>query len=191
MTTISSEKRLLRQQLRQWRNSIPAAEAEAAARTLYAQVHNIPQWQSRQHIAGYIAADGELDPAHLLVSLHDSGRQIYLPVIAAESELRFAPWHPGAPMRANRFGIPEPATGQPTVSAAALDAVLMPLVGWDRSGLRLGMGGGYYDRALEDYSGLRIGLAYTLQEVDSLPGEPWDIRMDFVVTERALHKCGG
>jgi 5-formyltetrahydrofolate cyclo-ligase len=68
----------------------------------------------------------------------------------------------------------------------------MPLVGWDRQGGRLGMGGGFYDRALAGIKGpLLVGLAHAVQEVPQVPIDDWDVPLDFVVTESALHQCRG
>jgi 5-formyltetrahydrofolate cyclo-ligase len=68
----------------------------------------------------------------------------------------------------------------------------MPLVGWDRAGNRLGMGGGYYDRTLQSVSGpLLVGIAYSVQEVDDIPRESWDVALDIVLTEAGIHVCSG
>ena len=66
----------------------------------------------------------------------------------------------------------------------------MPLVAWDLQGGRLGMGSGFYDRALAGVSGpLLVGLAHAMQQVSCVPSEAWDIAMDFVVTDNAMHRC--
>ncbi len=140
-----------------------------------------------------MACDGELDPAPFLAWAAARGCRIYFPVIADGSRLgvRFAPAPQGrGGWRKNRFGIPEPA-GMTTKPAWQLDALLMPLVGFDREGHRLGMGGGYYDRLLSDL-GQRVrrprylGLAHACQQVTALPVAGWDQDVDAIVTDRGV-----
>jgi len=118
----------------------------------------------------------------------------YLPALAAQRrrpQLRFLRCDEATPLLPNGYGIPEPAglwrLGRP---ASRLDWILTPLVGFDHRGRRLGMGGGYYDRALASRSLRRhwlkpriVGVAYTCQQVPQLPARPWDVPLDAVVTE--------
>ena len=92
----------------------------------------------------------------------------------------------------SRFGIPEPC-GSPEIPLSNIDLLLMPLVGWDESGNRLGMGAGYYDRALQS-SGqsdvpIRAGVAYQLQKVPGVPVDPWDIRLHMLLSETGWFTC--
>jgi 5-formyltetrahydrofolate cyclo-ligase len=97
----------------------------------------------------------------------------------------------------NRFGIPEPAVARRDWrSARRLDVIVAPLVAFDRSGRRLGMGGGWYDRTLgfrRFHASFRrpwfIGLAYGFQEVARLEADAWDVPMDAVITEREAVRC--
>ena len=99
-------------------------------------------------------------------------------------------------MRPNRFGIPEPSRRNRRLRLAwTLDLLLVPLVGFDTECHRLGMGGGYYDRTLSYLSHRDhwrrprlIGLAHECQRVAALPVRPWDIPLDFVVTERQVYR---
>jgi 5-formyltetrahydrofolate cyclo-ligase len=93
----------------------------------------------------------------------------------------------------NRLGIPEPADTDASLAPDALDVVLVPLLGFDRRGHRLGFGGGYYDRSfafLRDVERpakpLLVGIGYALQEVERVPHEDWDVPLDYVATEREL-----
>ena len=116
---------------------------------------------------------------------------LYLPVVGNNGVMHFALWEQGTRLQENRYGIPQPGPGISLRSAQDLDMVLMPLVSWCKSGARLGMGGGFYDRALAGTTDpVRIGLGFECQQAEQLPTEDWDIPMDFVVTEAALHVCG-
>ncbi len=162
-----------------------------------------PAFAGATRIAGYWACDGELDPMPALERVWATNRQVYLPVLAEESLLCFAPYRPGVPLRRNRFKIPEPEVAPAEwVWPSQLDLVLAPLVAFDSTGTRLGMGGGFYDRS---FAFLReagdhgrrpwlLGLAYEFQKVADLVRQPWDVPLDAVVTEAVLYEfsgCGG
>jgi 5-formyltetrahydrofolate cyclo-ligase len=109
-------------------------------------------------------------------------------VLGDDRQLQFAPWRPGEALVANRFGIPEPAEAQP-LPAEAMALIVLPLVGFDATGQRLGMGGGWYDRSLafrRDRTApppWLVGVGFALQQIDALPVEPWDVPLDAVCTE--------
>jgi 5-formyltetrahydrofolate cyclo-ligase len=141
-----------------------------------------------RHVAGYWPADGEIDVLPALTEAHRRGALTYLPrVPGPDLPLRFRVWRPGVPLRRNRFGIPEPATGPGLARACRLDAVLVPLVGFDRRGNRLGMGGGFYDRTFAGrHRTLLIGVAFDCQRVLRVPTHWWDVPLAAVVTERGI-----
>ena len=170
--------------------------AMAVARRLAAW----PAFAGATRIAGYWACDGELDPMPALERVWATNRQVYLPVLAEESLLCFAPYRPGVPLRRNRFKIPEPEVAPAEwVRPSQLDLVLAPLVAFDSTGTRLGMGGGFYDRsfAFLREAGDRgrrpwlLGLAYEFQKVAELVRQPWDVPLNAVVTEAALYEFSG
>jgi 5-formyltetrahydrofolate cyclo-ligase len=110
--------------------------------------------------------------------------------------MSFVPLQCGAPLRRNAFGIEEPA-GHARVALLTLDAVLVPLVAFDARGHRLGMGAGFYDRALRRRLDGRqtfrrprlIGVAYAIQQAAAIERAPWDVALDLVVTERGVIRC--
>jgi len=187
----------LRNKLRASRVAIPAAERIAAATSVATHLESIPEFLTDENIAGYWAVSGELPLAAILGGLRARSQVYLLPVVGEDELLRFAPWRPGIEIATNRFGIPEPACAPgELVAADALDVVLVPLLGFDRRGHRLGFGGGYYDRSfafLNDQARpgrpLLVGIGYAAQEIDAIEPQSWDVRLDYIATDRELVDC--
>ncbi|MCH2340434.1 5-formyltetrahydrofolate cyclo-ligase [Pseudomonas sp. NPDC047963] len=183
----------IRRQLRQARRQLSPTQQRLAARDLYRQLAQHPVFRRARHIAFYLPNDGEIDPRPLMLEAQRRGKATYLPVLNAWPRTRmvFQRLMPNERLRPNRFGIAEPAF-RPNRQRRiwTLDLVLMPLVGFDEDGGRLGMGGGFYDRSLA-YRGRRknghkptlLGLAHECQKVDRLPLEPWDVSLQATVTD--------
>jgi len=187
MINIQITKQDLRRRLRSTRLDVAPARRAEAATMAAAHFENIPDWSSCQRLALYQPIPEEFDPEPIAAAARSRGLALYLPVINDDKGLSFALWQEEEDLICNRYGIPEPAPHARRLAAAELDMVVLPLVGWDRQGGRLGMGGGYYDRALADAGDvIRVGLGYASQECTSLTLDPWDIPMHFVVTEREL-----
>lgn len=187
MTSSQQTKASIRQQLRQQRNTLTAEQQEQAAEQLLTNALKLDAFMSAKHIALYLPSDGEISPVPVLHKAHQLGKQCYLPVIDADDRLFFSAYQPGDPLQDNRYGIAEPSQPQP-VEREALDLILLPLVGFDSSGNRLGMGGGYYDKYLDtdkDSSRLPMlfGLAHSCQEVSKLDSDSWDVPLNGVITD--------
>jgi 5-formyltetrahydrofolate cyclo-ligase len=181
----------LRSTLRRRRQALSADQQGLAAQAVSDHIAELPDWSTAQRIALYLAADGEIDTAPLSELGRARHKELFLPVIKADNSLVFAEWRPDSVLSTNRFGIPEPPTQARRCPAQDLDIVFLPLVGWDLQGGRLGMGGGFYDRTLAGIAGpLLVGLAHANQQVDCIPREEWDISLDFIASDAALHFCG-
>ncbi|MDD0845116.1 5-formyltetrahydrofolate cyclo-ligase [Pseudomonas sp. Gutcm_11s] len=184
----------LRRQLRQARRNLSPQQQQRAARDLYRQLAQHPLFRRARHIALYLPNDGEIDPRPLLREAQRRGKTTYLPVLSAwpRTRMRFQRVHMHEEMARNRFCIEEPAARPARQRKPwALDLILLPLVGFDLYGGRLGMGGGFYDRSLA-YRQLRkkwhkptlLGVAHECQQVDRLALASWDVRLGAVVTDR-------
>ncbi len=179
----------LRQQLRQRRRDIPPAQRIAAAETLADALLALPFAPPQGFVAGYWALDGEIALHRWQMRLPDA--LTYCLPILVDDVLRFAPWRPGQPVSANRYGIPEPdVAAEDTLSAEQMTLVVAPLVGFDAQCRRLGMGGGWYDRSFA-FRHTRpappwlVGVGFAAQEADGLPVQPWDVAVDAICTETA------
>jgi 5-formyltetrahydrofolate cyclo-ligase len=182
----------LRQEMRRRRQALGPLSQLAAAEAASDHITRLAAWPSARRVALYLANDGEVDTSPLAALCRLSGKQLFLPVIEQTNLLEFVEWASGDELLPNRFGIPEPPAHSPRCPATGLDIMVLPLVAWDRRGGRLGMGGGFYDRALAGIKGpVLVGLAHAVQEVPQLPREDWDIALDFVITPSALHQCRG
>ena len=129
----------------------------------------------------------EADPRPILEALHERGLPLCLPAIV-DKRMIFRRWAPYEPIVPGGFGTLVPAPDQPEVKPAIL---LVPLAAFDRRGYRIGYGKGYYDRALSELGPtVSIGIGYAAQEIDAVPDEPHDRRLDWIVTERETLRCG-
>lgn len=187
-TPLSQRKQALRRELRQRRRALAPADQRRAADRLVRQLTRRPDYPRVRHVALYWAMDGEIDLAPLMRRLVRDRKRVYLPVLHPQvPRLWFRRWRPRAPLVRNRFGIPEPRRGS-RIPPWCLDWVLMPLVGFDEAGGRLGMGGGFYDRTFAAEARWpsrpqRIGVAHECQKVAQVPLEAWDLPLAAVVTD--------
>jgi 5-formyltetrahydrofolate cyclo-ligase len=139
-------------------------------------------------IAGYWPMGDEMDPRPLMLALASRGHTMALPVTPPRGQpLAFHAWAPSAALRPGPMGTSEPVAGE----ALRPDVVLVPLLAFDRTGRRLGYGGGYYDRTLAALPGAKaIGIAYAGQEMPEVPAGPQDMRLPLIATEDSVIICG-
>jgi 5-formyltetrahydrofolate cyclo-ligase len=193
----NDEKAELRRRLRAQRRALSTETRAAAAERLCRQVAATRLFRVSRRIACYWANDGEIDPRAISERARRVGKDVYLPVLSRvqHDRLWFARSSADMRLRCNRFGIPEPrVAATELLRAQALDLILVPLVGFDDAGNRLGMGGGFYDRSLAFLAQRRhwrkphvVGLAYDFQRVERLPTSAWDVPLAAVITDRACY----
>ncbi|SEJ60623.1 5-formyltetrahydrofolate cyclo-ligase [Sphingobium sp. AP50] len=136
-------------------------------------------------VALYMGMDDEAPAQRMAAQLQTMGKIVALPrVLDRLGSMDFLAWQPEDQLFPGLFGTshPEPSGGPVTP-----DVIIAPLVGFDRAMNRLGQGGGYYDRAFARFpDALRVGLAWSAQEIDALPADPWDLPLDIIMTEVEL-----
>ncbi len=195
--TLEDKRKTLRAELRARRKALVASDRIAAANGVASQLEQLADFIVDQRVAGYWAIDGEL-PLHIVVgNLSRRGQHYYLPRITGPRLLSFVEWRSGVELESNRYGIPEPVcTKQDLLAAQEIDIVLMPLLGFDRQGHRMGYGGGYYDATFSFVHErevaarpLLVGIGYAAQQVDAIEPAIWDVHLDYIATEIELIDC--
>ncbi|HSW52682.1 MAG TPA: 5-formyltetrahydrofolate cyclo-ligase [Sulfuricaulis sp.] len=192
-----TDKSDLRQKLRARRRALSADEQHQAARRLAVNLTGTRLFLTSRRVACYLPNDGEIDTAPVIEHIRRLRKTLYLPVLSrlSHDRLWFAETGPKTELTPNRFGIPEPVVqSRDLVRAQELDLILLPLVGFDDQGNRLGMGGGFYDRSLEFLRHRQhwrkphlLGIAYDFQRVNGLTADPWDIPLQGVITDQAIY----
>jgi len=185
----------LRKQLRSARKSLGAAEHAARSSLAVASIARLAAFKSGSRIALYLPFDGETDPAALAAAARRRRIDVYVPVVVSVRRRRisFRPLTRKTRRGAYGISIPHGAPYRDAVAPRWFDLIIVPLVGVDRRGCRLGMGGGFYDRALEwrrqrrYWLGPRlVGLAFDCQRADSVHAQAHDVRLDALATESGI-----
>jgi 5-formyltetrahydrofolate cyclo-ligase len=187
---IENAKAALRLKAHAARAALPQGLRNEAALAVAEHFFQYIDLQPGAIVAAYWRIRDELDCQPILVRLMDSLQPVVLPVVLGPDEpLEMRIWEQGAALYPAGFGTLAPAELAPQ---AEPDVVLMPLLGFDRMGTRLGYGGGYYDRTLARLTKRPrlVGLAFAAQELDAIPREAHDVPLDAVVTEAGVRHFG-
>ena len=188
------DRQTLRTAIRKKRNALSQAEQKAFSNKAAHQAINWMEGIAAQNIALYLTNDGELDTHPLIEALWQIGRKVFVPVLHpfCSGHLIFIEHSPNSPMVQNKYGIFEPKLDvTKLIPISKLDVVFTPLVAFDHSGNRMGMGGGYYDRTLahlnENHAPKVVGFAYECQQVECLPIESWDVPLQQIITPKQIY----
>ena len=136
----------------------------------------------------FTSKEKEVNTRPLIMALFGQGNPVVVPIIVKEDySLRLSYLRDFSALIPSTFGVPEPIGSEIPAAADDIDTIILPMLGFDRKGGRIGYGAGYYDRFLSKNPGLRkIGIAFACQEVDNLPVDENDIRMDAIITEDGM-----
>jgi len=184
----------LRQILRKQRRQISHSRQQQHSQSIIQYIIHSPLYKNSHHIALYLAADGEVDLSSMIEQLFNDNKKIFLPIILSKknSIMHFQLFDNETPLEKNCFGILEPVYQENRcIAVEHLDLILAPLVGFDEFGNRMGMGGGYYDRALQPLIDKQIktqffGIAHEFQKVQHLQANHWDIPLHGIITEERM-----
>ncbi|MBM3643546.1 MAG: 5-formyltetrahydrofolate cyclo-ligase [Alphaproteobacteria bacterium] len=172
-----------------WRAGLEPEERARAAHELVERYRRDRPLGDAAVVSGFWPMRDEIDLRPLMIELANEGRQLALPVVQGRgTALAFRPWRPGDPLERGVFGTLHPATRREPVEP---DALLVPLLACDEAGWRLGFGGGYYDRTLQNLRARRavvaVGVGFEAQLVPELPHSAEDQRLDWLLTEAGCY----
>ncbi|MDH5671321.1 MAG: 5-formyltetrahydrofolate cyclo-ligase [Myxococcales bacterium] len=188
-------KRALRRRLRRALEQLPESVCRAQSAALCRRLQLLPELASARVVAGYAAFGSEADPAAALAWLGARGVVLGLPRIVAGVEaagdggrLELHRVDEGTRLLQNRYAIAEPDAAEPLLSLSRVEVILVPALGVDREGRRLGRGGGYYDRLLPRLpQAFKVALVHDLQLIEQVPSLPHDARVDCIVSDLHTH----
>ena len=185
-TAAAATKALLRAAALVRREALDRPTREALSAAIAARALPVILSAGPRHVACYHAIRGECDTAPIIAGLRAAGVEVGLPAVLDPTTIAFRHHHPDKPVGAGGFGTLAPLDDAPLLEP---DLIVVPLVAFDRRGARLGYGKGFYDRAFAALAAaglrpLRLGIAFAIQEVETIPVEAHDFRLDVVVTER-------
>jgi 5-formyltetrahydrofolate cyclo-ligase len=195
MHSLSAQRKSLRKSLRAKRRTLSPQERRDAAKKIAQHISEAFHLYPNQRVAIYSPLPDELDTAPLLEVLNQHRCAVYLPrlIDLRARRMRFYPASPS--MQPNHLGILEP-DGATSLHARWLQLVFVPLVGFDLTGMRLGMGAGYYDRAFafrrwrQTWRGPKlIGIGYAFQRIDRIEAAAHDVRLDAIATDEGVLQC--
>jgi 5-formyltetrahydrofolate cyclo-ligase len=185
-----NNKSTIRTKLNQQRASLTSDQVKQMSQSVSDNILSSDVFDNCEVIANYSALLNEVN----LSSLLQTNKQLYLPVVQADNAMTFHHYDNNTLMSKNKYGILEPQNDL-IITASDIDLCLMPLVGFNRNGDRLGMGGGYYDRYFEfnqkqKKPTILAGIAYDFQEDDTIQNQQWDIPLDMIFTNKEVIYCG-
>ncbi|MBF0195008.1 MAG: 5-formyltetrahydrofolate cyclo-ligase [Magnetococcales bacterium] len=184
-------KKDVRNTIRKQRLSMVPGQVASCSESIIKHVIEFKPFLMAQTVAFYLPIDNEVDTSLLLNYQKVISKKLCLPVIRPGHKLEFSHFKPGDSLQSGVYGILEPCNNK-WLDINTIDMFLLPLVGFDAKGARLGYGGGYYDRALSHFNKngekpVIIGLAYQFQEVAQLPCAEHDVPLHYIVTENGVH----
>lgn len=151
-----------------------ALESEAICRSIL----GFDAYRRAATVAAYAALPWEADVSAVAQDALSAGKTLCMPRVGADGAMTFHRVYAMEDLVPGRWGIPEPSPDAATVAPEEIDLMLIPLEAVDAEGMRLGKGGGYYDRVLPCTDAVRLGVALTWQWVDRVPSDPWDAPLD-------------
>lgn len=184
-----SSKQALRDAAKQKRRAIP--EDEIAKKSARICAYLLELIDGCDPVMAYVSKPPEVDTHPFIRDLLREGRRVVVPIIEKETRtLRLSYLRDTTLLVQSTFHVPEPIGNEIPAQSSDIQTVIIPLLAFDRRGNRLGYGAGYYDRFLAQNPGVKkIGVAFSCQETDFVPGDENDVRIDIVVTEDEVIHC--
>ena len=182
----AQQKSALRQQWRARRDQTSVSQRNRASQRLSRHLIGMAPWQDAAIVASFIAYGSEIDLAPIDTIARKAGKQVAYPRVGTGRDLTFHLWQPGDPSSKSRLGVIEPLPEAPQVTHESIDFLWVPLLACDDNGIRLGYGGGFYDRVLDINKGVACGVGYSWQRCHRLPEEAHDQRVQGYLSDQAI-----
>lgn len=180
----------IRSKMLRFRNQMKPSERLSRSRKIAEKLEDFAVFKKAQHVLLYYSHNGEVDTLELLDRYVET-KQLYLPVLKGKSHFQAIPIKPPLKLVKSFEGVLEPVGIEPSsLYDQQIEIVITPGVAFDRKGNRLGMGKGYYDRYFQHHhSVIKIALAYEEQVLDNVPKDPYDVTIDFIITDKNIYDC--
>jgi len=188
------KKRQQRQAIKVQRRAIHPFSRMRAEKTVPRYLLQFTPLKRARKIGSYLDVDGEFPTAALNQWLLKHRKTLFFPTITdyKNCHMQFIQWQKNSTVKTNRYNIPEVVPVKPQIGLKQLDLVLVPLVGYDHCGNRLGMGGGFYDRYLASYPAHArpyiLGVAFAAQKLATIQAESWDYPLDAILTQSGIQR---
>lgn len=175
----------IRSELRAKRRALTAEEQESLSGKITKRLISLPCISQAETIMIYMSAFKEPSTFEIAEHLKKAQKKIVVP-ISNTKDYTITPVYLSGTLAAGAYGIPEPMRRE-TADIKTIDVALIPGIGFDRTGSRIGFGKGYYDRFLAEFKGLKIGICYDFQILADIPSSEHDIKMDLIITEKRIY----
>ena len=184
----------IRNIIKEKRSQLSEKELSLTSKAITERIRSFKFPKELTKIGIYYAVNNEVDVHPLCKILWQESKRVYLPIVE-KKKLLFGEYRDTSNLKNNRFKIPEPIVGiESQISAFELDLIFMPLVAFDPMGNRIGMGGGFYDRTLDNKQldndlkkPILVGVAYEFQKQNQIQPNSWDIPLDMIFTESKIY----
>ena len=188
--TLSEEKRALRQRLRRLERSLTADYRDRSGRAIVEALLCAEAYRDAECLCCFAGTGPEIDTRPLLRDALSMGKRVCVPLCAGPGVMEMKLISSLRGLSPGAMGIPEPSPDAPTIAPSEIDFLVIPCLACDRSGNRLGRGGGYYDRFLRGYRGASVLLCREAMLRDSVPMDAHDVSLPLVLSERGFYRDG-
>ena len=188
--TVSDEKRVLRNKLKALEKTLSADYRQSSERSVIASLSRMESYKNAQSVCCFVGTAYEIDTRPLLLDALSNGKRLCVPRCIGRGVMDMRRVRSPDELSPGMMGILEPSADAEIVAASDIDFLIVPCLACDRSGNRLGRGGGYYDRFLSGYGGASVTLCREAMLQDSIPMEAFDLPVPLVLSERGLYQNG-
>ncbi|QCI25042.1 5-formyltetrahydrofolate cyclo-ligase [Buchnera aphidicola (Rhopalosiphum padi)] len=193
LTKFLQNRKEIRSYIRMIRSSVTLTKQYDESNKILSTAFNCNLIYNAKNIACFLSFDGEINTYPLILKLWLKKKNIFLPIVSSiySRKLFFVPFTSRSILYYNKYNILEPFYNvKDIILESDLDLIIVPLVAFDRKGVRLGMGGGFYDNFLMNWkikNFIPVGIAYDFQFVNYIPRQPWDISLPVVLTPNKIY----